>query len=156
MSKVAAHKASAAGPESLRVARVETDADRDALLDIDHELHTVGQGWHAPLMDFYRDRVYGAAETWIARQDGCVLGGIAAVLGPDGFAAAERTYCQLARFATAPGLDRIALASIRISAYCYDQGPIMASGPFSISMRSPLLHLLFPVDTFSALLYTFE
>lgn len=100
---------SASDSQAPQVAHVETDAERDALLGIYHELYVVREGWDASLMDFYRDRVYGGAETWIARKDGRVVGGVAALLGPDGLAAADRAYYQLERFAMTPGLERIAL-----------------------------------------------
>jgi hypothetical protein len=111
MSAASTLQRDAAGRDELLIGRVETDADRAELLALYHELYIVREGWDAALMSFYRDQVHGAAETWIARQDGRVVGGIAALLGPDGPAAAERAYYQLARFARVPGLDRIALAT---------------------------------------------
>ena len=93
------------------IERVETDADRAVLLSIYHELYIVREGWDPRLMAFYRDLVHGGAETWIAREDGRVVGGVAAVLGRDGINAADRAYYQLARFATVPGQGRVALGS---------------------------------------------
>ena len=102
---------SVAERDDLLIRPIETAADRAALLDLYHQVYIVREGWDACLMDFYRDLVNGGGRTWIARQAGHAVGGIAAELGADGLAGADRDYYELHRFAAVPGLARVAVGA---------------------------------------------